>query len=325
MQPQGIVQEHRGAVTQPIAMLLAQLLNSSAGLQHQIAALHEELVRRENALRDGARDSRWPATASALQPSLYATYLGSFAAYRGADRLDFGRNRAVQELGRYLIARAGRVVTRDELLELLWPDGNVERTGHRLHVAVSGLRQVLDPPGSAASVVHFDDDRYTIESATLVTDCELFELHYRRGRELLAHHPAEAIAAFHDALSLYRDDYLVDHPYADWTHQPRAHFVERRLSALTFLCEQAERAGDLVSVLDYAQQILTIDNLREQAHRCVMRAHHAMGQRACAVQQYTSLVDYLARELGVRPSRQSQQLYHAICTDAELPHPSPYA
>lgn len=325
MQPEGIVQERRGAVTQPIATLLAQVLSSSAGLHHQIAALHEELVRREDAFRDGARDSHRLATASTLQPSLYATYLGSFAVYRGPDRLDFGRNRAVQELGRYLMARAGRIVTRDELLELLWPDGNAERTGHRLHVAVSGLRQVLDSPGSAASVLHFDDDRYAIESAAFVTDCDLFELHYRRGRELLARHPEEAITAFRDALALYKDDYLSDHPYAEWTHQPRAHFVERRLCALTFLCEQAERAGDFVSVLDYARQILAIDNLREQAHRYMMRAHHAMGQRACAVQQYTSLADYLARELGVRPSRQSQQLYEAICTDAELPNPSPYA
>ena len=106
---------------------------------------------------------------------------------------------------------------------------------------------------------------------------------------------------------------------AEWTHQARAHFVERRLSALDLLAEHAADRGDLASVLEYGTEILEIDGLRERAHRQLMRAHLALGQRACALRQYQLCVELLERELGVEPSHLTRQLHDSIRADAELP------
>ena len=251
---------------------------------------------------------------------LYATFFGSFAIFRSGTRLPLGQSRSVGELCRYLIARNGEPVQRDEIVELLWPDAEPDRALHRLHVAVSGLRRVLDEPGAARSLVQLEDERYMIDGDAVTTDCALFEARYREGRALFSRsEPDRGAVALRAALRLYRGDYLSDQCYAEWTHQARAHFVERRLSALDLLAEHAGDRGDLASVLEYGTEILEIDGLRERAHRQLMRAHLALGQRACALRQYQLCVELLERELGVEPSHLTRQLHDAIRADAELP------
>jgi DNA-binding SARP family transcriptional activator len=303
------------------AGLGSQLLAELQVIRSQVQDLSDALLHRSpgaGARPGEAVESAAPSPAPATP--LYATFFGSFAVFRAGIRLPLGQSRPVGELCRYLVARNGQPVQRDEIVELLWPEAEPERALHRLHVAVSGLRRVLDEPGAARSLVQLEDERYTIAEDAVTTDYELFEAHYREGRASFSQsRPAEGAEALRAALSLYRGDYLSDQCYAEWTHQPRTHFVERRLSALDLLAEHAADARDLASTLEYATQTLEIDGLRERAHRQLMRAHLALGQRACALRQYQLCVELLERELGVEPSRLTRQLHDAILADAELP------
>ena len=263
--------------------------------------------------------ARIEADAGVAAP-VYATLLGPFALQRDGAPLRLGRTGSVLELCRYLIAHAGRPVPRDELLELLWPAVDPGQSGHRLHVTVSELRRLVDRPGTRASLVALVDDCYLLDGRAVLSDCDLFERRYHRGRAFVAAGDREgAAAAFGEALALYRGDYMADHPYAEWTQLRRAHFVERRLDALTYLCEHAAARGDLASVEEHARSILAVDRLRERAHRQLMRRHYRLGQRGCAVRQYRDLVVLLGRELGVRPSPLTERLHTAIVADSELP------
>ena len=77
--------------------------------------------------------------------------------------------------------------------------------------------------------------------------------------------------------------------------------------------------SDFGAVQEYARAILAVDNLREQAHRHLMRAHYYLGQRASAIRQYRACAADLERELGAAPSLLTQQLHEAICRDHNLP------
>jgi LuxR family transcriptional regulator, maltose regulon positive regulatory protein len=320
-----LTEEVSGSTTRSDMATAERLLTEVATLRLQVATLHGELVQdqRRTAQREEVGRPQ-PASSRRLAAVLYATYFGTFTLYRGRTRLPLGRNRPVIELCRYLLAHAGQTVPRDELLELLWPEADPARAVHRLHVAISGLRRLLDPAGSTASLVRLDDESYSIPEHAIITDCNLFEQHYRRGKTHLFEkdYPA-AGAAFRAALQLYVEDYLADDLYAEWTHKQRSHFVECRLNALTFLCEAAALEHDLTSLLEYARQILEVDNLRERSHRYLMRAHYSMGQRACAIRQYNACAEILGQELGVLPSQQTQRLYEAIRDDTELPGEAP--
>jgi len=305
-----------------------RLLTEVLALRRQVAALYAEVVpsqpvRRRRGPAIDQRPAAAAAPASRADPPLYATYFGRFTVYREQLPVSLGRNRAVIELCCYLIARAGQLIHRDELLELLWPAVDADRAVNRLHVAISTLRQLLDQHGAGESLLRLENDCYSTAADRFVTDCDAFEQHYRRGLALLGRDARSAADQFRRALDLYAGDYLADLPYAEWVLGHRAHFAERRLSVLAFLCEDAADRGDHASVMEYAQQILGIDNLRERSHRHLMRSHYRLGQRACAVRQYRTCAQVLADELGVRPSHETQQLFAAIRDDAELPDEAP--
>jgi DNA-binding SARP family transcriptional activator len=75
--------------------------------------------------------------------------------------------------------------------------------------------------------------------------------------------------------------------------------------------------------LDYGHQTLEIDNLRERAHRHVMRAQAHLGQRGCALRQYLACAQLLRDELGVEPSALTERLAAAIRAGSDLPAEAP--
>ncbi|HEY1294538.1 MAG TPA: BTAD domain-containing putative transcriptional regulator [Chloroflexota bacterium] len=264
-------------------------------------------------------DCRDPATAE-----LYGTLFGTFGVYRAGRQLPIAPRGAVAELSRYLVAHAGRGVPRDELVELVWPEVNHELAVHRLHVAVSTLRRELN--GTARrnrrekSPLRLEDDKYCVAADAIVTDCDLFEAHYRHGKaERDRAEYASAARCFREAVAVYAGEFVADRPYAEWAERRRTHFAERRLDVLDWLCEHALRESDMMSLLEYGREILEFDNLRERTHRHLMRAHYYLGDRGLAIRQYQQCAHLLESELGVLPSQQTQQLHHAIRDDSPLP------
>lgn len=256
---------------------------------------------------------------------LYAQFLGSFALMRDGASWPLGRSRAVVELCCYLLGHVGQYVARDELLELLWPDADPRSAVHRLHVAVSGVRTLLGSASSAGGgIVRLDNDRYMVPKHAVRTDFAEFDRLYEHAASAITRCEAvQAADALKAALVLYRGDYLADYPYADWASPPRAHFAERRLNALAFLCEHALSQGNWSRALDLAQRQLDFDGLRERALRDLMRAHYALGQRGLAIRAYLKSTKQLEQEFGVRPSRQTQRLYDAVCGDLPMtPEPA---
>ncbi len=294
------------------------LLTELRVLREQVSELHTGLL---GGASGKAQPTLTPASPHLAAGALYGTLLGSFRLYRAQAEVPLGGSRVVLDLCRYLVAHAGRVVPREVLLELLWPEqAPAAPATHRLHVAVSTLRHLLDEPLADHSLLLMEDEGYRIGADSVVTDCDLFELRYDHAKACLDRHNAPAAAeSFRDALAVYGGEYLADSPYAEWALGQRAHFAERRLNALTALCEFATAEGSLLAVMEYAQAILAVDNLRERAHRQLMRAHYLMGQRSCAIRQFRVCADLLEQELGTAPSLQTKNLVEAIMNDAELP------
>jgi DNA-binding SARP family transcriptional activator len=304
----------------------ARVLTELDALRTQVAVLQRLVLERESVpLVEFTRTTRAESAANAATPPLFASFFGSFALYRGRQRLSIGSSRMLSELGTYLIAHAGKAIARDALMDLLWPEVDPARATHRLHVVVSDLRRLVDAPGDP-SVVRLQEDSYHISSSSVATDFEIFDKHYQRGRRaaLQRDHDAAA-AAFEAALQVYTGEFLADYPYLDWAAQKRAYYAERHLGALTGLCEHAAVRRDYAAVEEYARAILAVDNLAEQAHRHLMRAHYHLGRRASAIRQYETCAKYLEHELGAAPSLLTQQLHEAIRHDHPLPGESgPY-
>jgi DNA-binding SARP family transcriptional activator len=252
--------------------------------------------------------------------SLYATFFGRFAIYRNGEQVKLRQSKLVLELARFLLAHAGRPISRDELSELLWAGVDTSTTMHRLEAVMSNLRQLLYGSGAGRNLLSFEDDCYIAHTEGITTDYQLFtELIAVANRERLQGDSHSAASLFESALGLYKGDFLADHPYVEWAIPRRVRLAEQRLDALTFLSEHALAAGAFDTAIAYCRQILLTDNLRERAHRNLMQAHYHIGERAHAIQQYHRCADALRTELGTTPSLPTRRLYQAICSDSPLP------
>lgn len=90
--------------------------------------------------------------------------------------------------------------------------------------------------------------------------------------------------------------------YDDWVLLERERLRQLRLHALEALSAQLLAGGDAAAAVEAALSAVAVEPLRESAHRAVIRAHIAEGNRAEALRQLGQLRQLLREELGVEPS-----------------------
>jgi two-component SAPR family response regulator len=123
--------------------------------------------------------------------------------------------RQAEALFAFLFDRGERGITKDEAVELMWPDVDIDRADLAFHRTLGGLRRTLDPgrgqrQGSRA--IGFSNDRYRLDPAVVAwSDVANFE--QRLTDASAATDPATVLGALTEARSLYRGEYLDDCPF----------------------------------------------------------------------------------------------------------------
>jgi DNA-binding SARP family transcriptional activator len=160
--------------------------------------------------------------------------------------------RQAEALFAFLFDRGERGVTKDEAVELIWPDVDLDRADLAFHRTLGGLRRTLDPgrgqrEGSRA--IRFSNDRYRLDSDVVAwSDVATFE--QRLTDASAATDPPAALAALTEARSLYRGEYLDDCPfYGDGSQVEdrrsllRARYVDLLLAIGTHHEERGDRGA----------------------------------------------------------------------------------
>ena len=86
------------------------------------------------------------------------------------------QSRKARDLVKVLVARRGHRVSRDVLMELLWPEEPPERLHNRLSVALATARGVLGagPDPSTSAVIKADGESVWLDRDAVVVDVESF-------------------------------------------------------------------------------------------------------------------------------------------------------
>jgi len=212
------------------------------------------------------------------------------------------QSRKARDLLRILVARRGRPVPRSELCELLWPDDDPAKTGHRLSVLLSIVRTVLDPAKT------FDTDHYLVADQASVAlditrlqiDVEDFLAAVAHGRRLRG---VGAVAEAHTMLVAaergYRADAFADEPYADWSGPLREEARAAYLTALRTLAETSRAAGNTGDAVAYLLRLLEHDPYDEAGHQSLVETLVAAGQHGEARRAFARYGDAM-QDIGVR-------------------------
>jgi DNA-binding SARP family transcriptional activator len=102
-------------------------------------------------------------------------------------------------------------------------------------------------------------------------------------------------------------DLLVDW-YDDWVTVERERYHQLRLHALELLCARLTVANRHGEAVDAGLAAVRAEPLRESAHRILIQAYLAEGNRGEAVRQYERCSRILLDELGLEPSASLREL-----------------
>ncbi len=127
-------------------------------------------------------------------------------------------------------------------------------------------------------------------------------------------------------MSLYRGDFLQGFQIKDsdefeyWLAAEQERLREKAVAALRMLIDGYLERGEHRAGIQYAQRLVAIDPLSEDAHQKLMRLYSLSGRRSRALAQYEDLASVLRRELDVEPMPETIALQQRILRQ-ESSHP----
>jgi DNA-binding SARP family transcriptional activator len=244
--------------------------------------------------------------------------LGRFSVKRNDEPVRGLEARKLQELFTYLLLHRKRPHLREALAGILWGEQSGEQSRKYFRQALWQLQTALDPPGSdgALRALQVDADWVDVNpEVEFWTDVAELERAYTPVEAIPGHElDPEAVRSLERVLPLYKGD-LLEGCYLDWCLFERERLKHTFLAVLDKLMVYYDRQGKFETGLDYGTQILRIDRTAERTHRRMMRLYYLMGDRSAAIRQYQNCAAVLQEELGARPSRRTDALFHRIQSD----------
>jgi LuxR family maltose regulon positive regulatory protein len=262
------------------------------------------------------REERVPGTGSA-QPYLRVCFFGHFELLCGDEPASLGCNTRALAILKYLLARRRRPVSQDYLMGWLWPESDLKRARWSLNSAIYALRKLLRdqlPPDASSDFVLLDKGHYRLDPTVEIwTDTEEFEARYEHGRYLeRTQRKSEAVAEYEEATGLYRDDYLVEDLYEDWTMVPREWFANVYMDMLSWLARYYMETGRYQESIRTCYRLLENDRCHEDGRHLLMECYAHLGLRRRALHQYRLSETALKRSRGTGAQSEGQDLYHRL-------------
>ena len=203
-------------------------------------------------------------------------------------------------------------VSREYLLQALWPDTAQNLAGQALNSLVHSIHKLLgDTMGGAPPIVYADGFYCLNVEAGIGVDVAQFAALAHTGQQhAQAGRQQTAIGFYEQAVSYYRGDLcsVPDTPALILCESLRAQY----LTVLAHLADHYFDLCDYANCLHYASRLLVADPCREDAHRMVMRCYVRQGERAQALHQYRVCASLLRAEFDAAPELATEDLYHQI-------------
>jgi DNA-binding SARP family transcriptional activator len=202
-------------------------------------------------------------------------------------------SRRARALLKTLVAARGRRVSRDALIERLWPGEHGPGLANRLSVALSTVRRSLDPARRFGrdDLVGADRDTLWLVTSTVDVDLERFldaassaqrsyEQHRRGGQPTTD--VQQVIDELQFAIGRYTGPAFADEPYDDvWSatrEEARAAFV----AACRAVATLATEGGATTVAADALRSLLDADPYDERAHLTLVELHRNDGSHGLA-------------------------------------------
>lgn len=262
---------------------------------------------------DSYLDAIGPAEQPQSAPLLDVRLFGGMEVYLGAERIDVARikRNKVKTLLAILVLARGRDVSRDLIVQSLWPDSDIEAARRNFYTIWSSLRNALELPDGTCPYLIRRRGGCAIDTHLVRSDIKRFDAVCRKLQ--FGALPLE------DADDLYRQideeftaELLPAEEQNPIIRSAREECRSQLVDALVGGAGRLMNTGEARQSLWLARSALRLDPLREDSYAVLMMAQSALGQRTAAIMTFFKCKRMLSEQLGLDPSPQVKSIYEAL-------------
>jgi DNA-binding SARP family transcriptional activator len=246
------------------------------------------------------------------------TMFGTLEVRDGDSRLgpgDLGGVKPRQILELLLLAR-GHLVCTDMIADALWPEESQPRNVvATVNTYVCVLRHhMFRDQAQARRVLVTGSGAYRLALDEINVDREKFDDLLTRAERAPRPERVRLLAA---AVALATGEILENSRYEEWVQETRQLYTDRTTRAHLTLARDLLLEGEPNCALRHAETASSLAHFSEEAFRLMLVANYALGHHDIVRRVYDQCRTVLRQELGVDPSRETQQTARAI--EARLP------
>lgn len=303
--------ERPSAKTQRRTGQLREIFRRSRAGSQPMAERREPAVREpEFTLASTASVNDYPVP----EADIAALALGPLEVRVAGQRVPRWASLKARTVFQYLLIHRDRPTRRDVLMALQWPEHSHNSARNNLNVALHSLRNTLDGLGQDAQPIVYRDGCYILnpELTWWVDRTEFLSAVDEARRARRAGRLKQVIGAYGKAVQLYRGPLFEDDGAGEWYLPEQRRLRDLYGQALEEVAAIHFECGELSEALHFGQLAISNDPCSEAIHRLLMRCYASQHQQQLVSRQYRVCAAALHDELGVSPSDETTQLFHAL-------------
>ncbi|MFD8498589.1 tetratricopeptide repeat protein [Amycolatopsis sp. NPDC059657] len=282
--------------------------------QGQVERPRQDSIRRLAAALESRGESPWTGADGALRIGV----LGPLEVARGESAVPLGPLKQ-RSLFAVLALQPNEVVSREEIIDVLWGDRPPASCLNLVHTYVSGLRKLVEPSRARESgaVISLVSGGYRLTADPGELDLTRFDELVGQARR--APHGEARKELFEQALDLWRGPVLADLPPNVRQHPVAVALAGRRVTATLAYADTALAVDGAEDAIDRLRLVAHHEPLHEGLHGRLMLALAAAGQQAAALRVFADIRQRLGEELGIQPGKDIR-LAHGKVVEGEPVH-----
>jgi predicted ATPase/DNA-binding SARP family transcriptional activator len=210
-------------------------------------------------------------------------------------------------------------VTRDKLVDAIWPEIDPQSLGNTFHVTLSHLRKAIERSHKEAKEKEREEyvisqtGVYRINRETKIwSDVGEFLTCLDRAVRFQKEEKLHLMdMEYQKAAELYSSNLLEDF-YESWAEQTRDEYREKYNIVFGRLAQSAWEKSDYEKCIRYLQSLLLSDPTNEEAHRMIMLSYALLGSRSAAIRQFKVCENNLKKYLEIEPEPETVNLHKKI-------------
>ena len=251
-----------------------------------------------------------------MQQRLQISMLGGFSlSYPDGTAIDYQSNRSnkLWMVLAYLLTHRGKQITQDELIDILWPDEEIDNPVNTLKTMRHRLCGMLDALGGipGKEMIRYNHGIYAwSEEVDCVLDIDQFSTYCALAEQ--EQDDSQKISYYLNALEYYNGDFLPKLSSEMWVMSAHAYYHAEYLRVVKKCIALLRTENRYYEIITVCQKAVTIEPYDEDLHRELIDALVRTGAKQSALNHYEKVKELFYHEFGINLSEDLVELYKQI-------------